>query len=58
MKKIDKEYYKILKQVDYKKMERTLRESFERQVYYYDKELLIKMLIVSYILLRAQDSQI
>ena len=58
MKKIDKEYYKILKQVDYKKMERTLRESFERQVYYYDKELLIKMLIVAYILLRAQDSQI
>lgn len=58
MKKIDKEYYEILKQVDYKKMERTLRESFERQVFYYDKELLIKMLIVAYILLRAQDFEI
>ena len=58
MKKIDKEYYEILKQVDYKKLERTLRDSFERQVFYEEKELLIKMLTVAYILLEAQDSKI
>ena len=58
MKKIDKEYYDILKQVDYKKLERTLRDSFERQVFYEGKELFIKMLTAAYILLEAQDSKI
>ncbi len=57
--KINKEYYEGLKKVNYRKVELSLKDTFEKQNFFYnEKELLIKMIIVAYILIEVQKYNI
>ena len=57
--KINKEYYEGLKKVNYRKVELSLKDTFEKQNFFYnEKELLIKMIIDAYILIEVQKYNI